>query len=84
MAQTNFIQAIENKSLLQAHELLEKTLYRKAGVFLEEKRKQVSAKMWPSKNLTESDEKTIFKAARRKSLKDKMKQLKIKKDKEKE
>jgi len=74
----NIIKAIENKQLLVAHELLEKTLYTRAGVLLEEKKKQVAAKVFPIK---EADEKTIFKADQRKALKEKMKKVGTKKPK---
>jgi len=64
------IDAIENKKLLLAHELLEKDLYTRAGLILEEKKKQVAAKTWPNK---EPDEKALLKANKRKALKEKLK-----------
>ena len=74
MTDTKLITAIESKNHLEAYELLEKTLYRKAGVLLEEKKKVVAAKTWPT--IKESDEKEVLKASRRKSLKEKLKKVK--------
>ena len=69
----NIVEYIENQNHLKAHELLEQALYTRAGVLLEEKKKQVAAKSFPIK---EADEKEIFKADKRKALKDKIKKLK--------
>ena len=69
----NIVDAIEHKQSLQATELLEKTLYIKAGVFLEEKKKQVAAKTWPSRNINESSEKLKTKSERRKEFVEKLK-----------
>jgi hypothetical protein len=80
MAQNNIIEAIENKQFLMAHEVIEKSLYRRAGVIIEEKKKQVSAKSFPGKHLTGSDEKTIFNASRRQAFKEKIKKLGKKKE----
>ena len=67
----DIIEAIENKQSLKATELLEKTLYLKVGVLLEEKKKQVSAKTWPPESEDKKKERT--KADRRKDLKFKLK-----------
>jgi hypothetical protein len=69
----NIVNAIEHKQSLQATELLEKTLYIKAGVFLEEKKKQVAAKTWPAHNINESSDKLKTKAERRKEFAEKLK-----------
>jgi hypothetical protein len=74
MTDTTIVTAIENKNHFQAYELLEKTLYRKAGIFLEEQKKIVAAKTWPARNLTESNEKEILKSSRRKALKKKLRE----------
>ena len=67
------IDAIEKKQSLQATELLEKSLYIKAGVLLEEKKKQVSAKTWPAgKEMDKNKEKS----ERRKVLMEKLKKKK--------
>ena len=79
MTKTLIIEALENKQFLKAHELIEKTLYSKAGLILEEKKKQVAAKSFPGKKLEGKDEKTIFNASRRQALKEKMNKLKQKK-----
>ena len=76
MKDTKLITAIENQNHLEAYDILEKTLYRKAGIILEEKKKMVSAKTWPTRNLTESNEKEIIKTSRRKLLKEKLKKSK--------
>jgi len=65
----NIIEAIEKKQSLRATELLEKSLYIKAGVLLEEKKKQVAARTWPARNI----DKAKSKADRRKMLKEKLK-----------
>ena len=46
MVNTNIITSIENKDFIGAHDLIEKNLYHKAGVILEEKKKEVVAKTW--------------------------------------
>jgi hypothetical protein len=75
----NIIEAIEKKQSLYATELLEKSLYNKAGILLEEKKKQVAAKTWPARNITKSDDKAKSKADRRKMLKEKLKKEKVEK-----
>lgn len=70
---SGIIKSIEEKNLIQAHNLLEKTLDNKAGALLNEKRKQVAAKYWPA-NITEAVEKTKAKAERRKEFKEKLKE----------
>jgi hypothetical protein len=80
MKDTTIVSAVENGNHFQAYELLEKTLYRKAGLFLEEKKKIVAAKTWPTRNLTESNEKEILKSSRRKALKEKLKKEKVPKE----
>ena len=80
MSSTNIIESVENKEFLMAHELLEKSLYSKAGILLEEKKKQVAAKSYPGKKIAGNDEKTIFNASRRQAFKDKMKKLGKKKE----
>jgi hypothetical protein len=81
MSQTHIIVALENKEYLAAHELLEKSLYRKTGIILEEKKKQIAAKSYPGKVLLGNDEKTIFNNSRRQAFKEKMKKLNSKKEK---
>jgi hypothetical protein len=77
MVKTDIITAIENKDYLRSTELLERSLYQKAGVILEEKKKQVVAKTWKAiDTLPGSDEKAKLNASRRKAFKDKMKHLK--------
>lgn len=80
MVYDNIVEALENKNLVEAHELLEKSLYHKVGVILEEKKKQVVAKTFTDKHLSEEDEATIFKASRRKAFKEQMHTLKLNKD----
>lgn len=70
---TGVIKFIEEKNLIQAHDLLEKSLDRKAGAMLNEKRKQVAAKYWPA-TLAEAVDKTKEKAVRRQVLKEKLKE----------
>jgi hypothetical protein len=77
MANTDIITAVENKDYLRSNELLERSLYQKAGVLLEEKKKQVAARTWaPIDTLPGADEKAKLNASRRKAFKDKMKHLK--------
>jgi hypothetical protein len=75
MANSGIVKSIEEKNLIHAHDLVEKTLYRKAGSLLEEKRKQIAAKYWPAQ-LTEAVEKdkSKEKAEKRKALKEKLKE----------
>jgi hypothetical protein len=83
---TKIIAAIENGNLIEAQGLLTNSLYTRAGAFLEEKKKQVVAKTWgknrAKQNLTESDSKSIFNAARRKAVREKMLKLRNVKEKE--
>lgn len=75
MADTRIIKAIETKDHIGAHELVKKSLYGRLGTVLEEKRKEVAHKTWPSVNLTE-DAKSNFNASRRQALREKMLKLK--------
>lgn len=77
MVNTNIITSIENKDFIGAHDLIEKNLYYKTGVILEEKKKEVVAKTWKTiDTLPGKDEKEKLKASRRKAFKEKMKHLK--------
>ena len=75
----NIIDAIERKQSLHATELLENSLAVKAGIILEEKKKQVAAKSWPSRSITEAVDKNKEKAERRKEFIEKVKKKKTEK-----
>ena len=69
MVNTNIITSIENKDFIGAHDLIEKNLYHKAGVILEEKKKEVVAKTWKTiDTLPGKDEKGKVKGFAQKSI----------------
>lgn len=74
MDKAKLFKAIEDGNALQINEVLDEALTNRAADYLLEKKKQVVAKMYPSKRLFEQkDDKTDFKAKRRKALRDKLK-----------
>jgi hypothetical protein len=70
------IASIESGKLVEVQELLGAAITEKVNFILEEKKKEVVAKTWNTQTLKEADEKSLFKAAKRKSFQAKMKSLK--------